>query len=211
MLNKIQGQIATLSPREKTILLGTVVVLLGAIWKQAFYLPIQAELASIQQNLATAELEIKTQQQIAKQVESQQTIDPNQSNREQLAQLQEEHDQLQQQLNLGGKKFVPPQLMASALRDMLAQNQHLALAKLSTLPVKTLLSAEKQDHPIYIHGLEITFSGNYVDTLAYLKSLETLPWHLQWESIAYQVKSYPLAETTIRAYTLSFEESWLGI
>jgi hypothetical protein len=32
-----------------------------------------------------------------------------------------------------------------------------------------------------------------------------------WDSIDYQVKNYPLAETTIRAYTLSFEESWLGV
>ena len=50
-----------------------------------------------------------------------------------------------------------------------------------------------------------------MDTVNYLKSLESLPWRFSWDSVDYQVKQYPVAETTLRLYTLSFEENWLGL
>jgi len=110
------------------------------------------------------------------------------------------------------KSLVPPQLMAIALSDILNRNNQLSLIKLDTLPA-TALTESKQSQPntIYKHGLSITFSGSYLDTLNYLKALESLPWHFIWESIDYQVIDYPTAETTIRVYTLSFKESWLGV
>jgi MSHA biogenesis protein MshJ len=112
---------------------------------------------------------------------------------------------------LGNKKFVPPSLMAKALNDMLKQNQQLTLIKLESLPTTTLLSSKLQLHPTYKHGLEITFTGNYSDTINYLKALEELPWAIVWENIDYQVKDYPKAEITIRLVTLSFDEGWLGV
>jgi MSHA biogenesis protein MshJ len=108
--------------------------------------------------------------------------------------------------------LVPPQLMSVALSDILNQNNHLTLIKLDTLPVTTLLESKtSQANPIYKHGLAITFAGSYLDTLNYLKALESLPWHFIWESIDFQVKNYPIAETTIKVYTLSFKEIWLGV
>jgi len=97
------------------------------------------------------------------------------------------------------------------LQDMLSQNSQLTLIKLDTLPAKTLLSTQEQEHPIYVHGLSITFRGNYLSTMNYLNSLEQLPWQFKWESIDFKVKEFPVAEITLRAYTLSFEENWLGI
>jgi MSHA biogenesis protein MshJ len=57
----------------------------------------------------------------------------------------------------------------------------------------------------------ITLQGDYFSTLNYLKSLETLPWRIHWDSIAYRVTEYPLAETRIQVYTLSFDEDLLGV
>jgi MSHA biogenesis protein MshJ len=102
--------------------------------------------------------------------------------------------------------------MAVALSDILNRNNQLTLIKLDTLPITTLLkSKQPQLNPIYKHGLTITFSGSYLDTFNYLKALESMPWHFIWESIDYQVKDYPIAETTLRVHTLSFKESWLGV
>ena len=207
MLERFQ----TLSQRERIFALATVLVLLWAIWDHLLYQPVKRQLVAVEQELDSAKNELKTQQQSAQQLKSSQPVDPNFASRNLITSLTTEHSRLQEQLSLGGKKFVPARLMASALQDMLSQNQQLKLLKLNTLPVKTLLPSEHQEHPIYVHGLAISFSGNYLDTLAYLKSLEALPWHFVWESIDYKVTNYPVAETTLRTYTLSFEESWLGI
>jgi MSHA biogenesis protein MshJ len=102
--------------------------------------------------------------------------------------------------------------MAVALSDILKKNKQLSLLKLETLAVTPLLkTAQAQQNPIYKHGLAISFQGGYLDTLAYLTAMESLPWHFMWESIAYEVKEFPTAEITIKVYTLSFKETWLGV
>ena len=114
---------------------------------------------------------------------------------------------LKQQLDIGEKKFVPAQLMVKVLRDLLKQNSGLDLIAMETLPV----SSFSESTTIYRHGLSLTLTGNYFNTLNYLKKLESLPWRLNWGSIEYQVKEYPIAETTLKLSTLSFEENWLEL
>ncbi|MEQ1529104.1 MAG: hypothetical protein ABL925_07295 [Methylococcales bacterium] len=211
MINNIQDRLQSLSPREKIIALITLLILLWSVWDHMLYQPAKQKLKQTLQSLESAQIELKTQQQTMQHLETNKPADPNISNQQKLATLKEEYAQLQEELRLGGKQFVPPQLMATVLQDLLNQHHDLTLLKLTTLPVTTLLDAKQQDHPIYIHGLAITFSGSYLNTLTYLKSLEALPWHFKWDSMDLQVKNHPSTETTIRAYTLSFEESWLGI
>ncbi len=181
-------------------------------WDSLLYQPSQKKQQTFQQELNNLKLQISDQQIAAIRLEHSPHTDPNQNNQNQLAALKAEYNRLQKLMMNGDKSFVPPHLMAVALSDILNQNKQLTLTKLDTLPVTTLLkSKQTQLNPIYKHGLAITFSGTYLDTLNYLKALEALPWHFIWESIDYRVKDYPTAETTITAYTLSFKENWLGI
>ena len=79
---------------------------------------------------------MKTQQQIAKQIENLSRNNPNATARQELTNnLQQSVNNLKQQLSLGDKKFVPAELMANALSDMLKQHGKLKLVKLETLPV----------------------------------------------------------------------------
>ncbi|HEY8034889.1 MAG TPA: hypothetical protein VIF37_04795 [Methylobacter sp.] len=211
MLNNLQEKFEALTKREKIIVVVAVLVGLWVGWDNFFYQPIQKKQQALQQKLSSLKQQITAQQLTAIKLESSSHIDPNLNNKLKLAQLKAEHSRLQE-LMMRDKSLVPPQLMASALSDILTQNNQLTLIKLDTLPVTTLLeSKQPQSNPIYKHGLTITFSGSYLDTLNYLKALESLPWHFVWESIDYQVKDYPTADTTIRVYTLSFKESWLGV
>ena len=76
---------------------------------------------------------------------------------------------------------------------------------------QTRLLDYEQKPWLFKHALNITITGSYFETLDYLKSLESLAWHINWNSIDYQVDDYPLAITTFQIYTLSFEEQWLGL
>ncbi len=212
MLNNLQEKIEALSHREKTIIIVAVLVGLWSGWDTLFYQPKQKKQQALQQTLSSLKQQIAEQQITAIKLEVSARTDPNLNNQNRLVALKAEYKRLQELIMQGDKKFVPPHLMAVALSDILTQNNGLTLIKLDTLPVTTLLeSKQSQPEPIYKHGLVVTFSGSYLDTLAYLKALESLSWHFVWESIDYQVKDYPTAETTIKVYTLSFKESWLGI
>ena len=212
MFNNLQEKFEALTNREKIIIANAVLVGLWVGWDNFFYQPAQKKQLALQQELTGLKQQITDQQLTAIKLENGNHTDPNLNNWNKLAGLKAEYDRRQELMMQGDKNFVPPHLMAVALSDILNQNKQLTLIKLDTLPVTTLLeSKQPQLHPIYKHGLAITFSGSYLDTLNYLKALESLPWHFIWESIDYQVKDYPTAETTIKAYTLSFKESWLGV
>ncbi|TRX02316.1 hypothetical protein [Candidatus Methylobacter oryzae] len=212
MFNNLQEKFEALARREKIMVTGVLLLGLTAVWDNFFYQPTQEKQLNLQKELVSLKQQIADQQIILIKIENSPAVDLNLDNKNKLIALKSEYNRLQEQMTQSGKNFAPPHLMATALSDILNQNSRLTLIKLDTLPVTTLIESKpQQTNPIYKHGLVITFSGTYLDTLNYLKSLESLPWHFIWESIDYQVKDYPVAETTIRAYTLSFKESWLGV
>lgn len=210
-LEQLQRRFAILGRREKLMVAGTALVSLWGFWDFMFYQPLNKQQALVIAEIGTLQNQLEAQQQIAKQVEEAGRKDLNSDARQQLNQLQQSANKLRQQLSQGGKKFVPAQSMATALRDMLQQHGNLKLIKLETLPVSGFGNSDQEPIWVYRHAMVITLQGDYFSTLNYLKALETLPWRIHWDSIAYQVKDYPLAETRIQVYTLSFEQDLLGV
>lgn len=210
-LETFRQRFAMLSQREKLMVVGTGLLILWAGWDNLFYQALQKDNRDIRAETASLQSQLLANQQIAKQLEDINRNDPNAKNRQQLAHLRQSVNSLKQQISLGEKKFVPSHQMAGALRDMLKQHGNLKLVKLETLPVTPFGISEQQPAWVYRHAIAMTLQGDYFSTLNYLKALENLPWRIHWDSIAYQVKDYPMAETRIQVYTLSFEEDWLGV
>ncbi len=200
-----------LSQREKTMVAGAFLLTLWGGWDNLFYQPLQKNNQAVETEIASLHNQLNAQQQIAKQYEDIGRNNPNATTRQQLTTLQQSVNNLKQQLSFGDKRFVPSQLMANALSDMLKQHGSLKLIKLETLPVSPFGNSGEQPAWMYRHAMAITLQGDYFSTLNYLKALESLPWRIHWDSIAYQVKDYPIAETRIQVYTLSFEQDWLGV
>ncbi|AMK78857.1 MULTISPECIES: hypothetical protein [Methylomonas] len=210
-LEQFQLRFARLSRREKLLVAGTAILTLWGVWDAVFYQPLNKQQQMVIAEIGAVQKQLDAQQQIAKRLEEAGRKDMNSDARQQLNQLQQSVNGLKQQLGQGGKKFVPAQSMATALRDMLKQHGNLKLLKLETLPASGFGNNEQEPIWVYRHTMVITLQGDYFSTLNYLKALETLPWRIHWDSIAYQVKDYPLAETRIQVYTLSFEQDLLGV
>ncbi|MFW5442925.1 MAG: hypothetical protein ACKE51_01285 [Methylococcaceae bacterium] len=201
----------SLTAREKTICGATLLVLVWGVWDNLVYQPLATQLEQLTTELSTIKAQTSAQQQAAVQLTAIGKIDPNQQNKTKLKEIKQQLIKLKAQLGVGEKQFVPAHLMTQVLQDMLKKNNRLQLVKLETLPVTPFLGSEQDKSWVFQHGLSVTLSGNYFDTLNYLKSLESLPWRFNWDAIDYQVKQYPIAETTFLIYTLSFEENWLGL
>ena len=212
MLTNLLQKFEILSPREKGMLITALLVVLWGGWDSFFYTPLKKQQTRLQQELSNFTAELAVQQQLAIQLQTGRANNPQLNQQRQLEALKRQAQQLQTNMVQLDKKFVPPELMAKVLNDLLKQHQQLNLLKLDTLPVTTLLAApQKSQYPIYKHGLVLQFSGSYLATLKYLQALEAMPWNFVWESIDYQVKNYPLAEITLRVYTLSLEKDWLNV
>ncbi len=207
-LERLALRFNALSAREKLMSTGTTVLIVWAAWDNLLYQPLNTQVESLKSEIAGLESNLSSQRLVADQLEHMDRTNPGQ---ERLKQLQTSVDRLKQRLDAGEKKFVPAQLMAAALRDMLQQHGNLKLVKLETLPAAPFGNDEKQTAWVYRHTLELTVQGDFFSTLDYLQALEALPWRLHWDSIDYRVAEYPLAETRIQVYTLSFEKDWLGV
>lgn len=210
MLTKLQARFDLLTTREKIIVVATLLISVWSLWDSFFYQDAMQQQTLLSQKLSNIDNQINAQRKTIEQLENNTYVDPNLANQNKLAHLQQQLTQLQEQMTVGDKKFVPPQLMPRVLEEMLSKSNALTLVNLNTLPITTLLPVNEQ-HPIYKHGLTLTFSGTYLNTLNFLNALENLPWAFIWDNLEYNVKNHPNAEVSIRVYTLSFEEKWLDI
>jgi MSHA biogenesis protein MshJ len=64
---------------------------------------------------------------------------------------------------------------------------------------------------LYRHTLVLRLQGSYLDCLAYLESIEGLPWHLYWTRLELDAGEYPRNDIVLEVQTLSLEEGWIGV
>ena len=144
--------------------------------------------------------------------------DPNRELRRQIEEERSRVQALQLRLQEATGDLISPQDMARFLEQLLVQEQPLTMLRLRTLDVEPLLTAdaERVDATssglvLHRHGFEIEFSGGYLATLRYMKSLEALPWRFFWDSVDYRVLDYPSSVVRLKLHTLSLSEDWIGV
>lgn len=63
----------------------------------------------------------------------------------------------------------------------------------------------------YKHGMTVTFEGDYLATLEYLRRLENLGFGFFWDSLEFSIKEYPRAQASIKIFTLSLNKDWISV
>jgi MSHA biogenesis protein MshJ len=111
--------------------------------------------------------------------------------------------------------LAPAKEMRQMLEGMLAQQGQLRIKSMSTVPPKevSLGIGSKADEKIqlYQHGMNITVEGSFADMLAWLKSLETMPHRLLWDSIALHSDDQAQLSLSIVVHTFSPDRDALEI
>lgn len=219
--------------RERVLIAGLVAAVIINFWLFLF----NDHLATAQQKL---DIELATLKQKIETVDKQYNIlvktkrdDPNRDLKKRLSLAQQHIDKLDAQLQLKMKGLILPTQMAKILEQVLSQQTNLHFKRIQSLAAKPLLvktpgtngvsaqnansdtqaieAPEFTDLGVYQHGIEIEFSGSYLETLAYLKQLKQLPWNFYWDDVLFDVLKYPKSTIIIRVHTLSLKEGWLGV
>jgi MSHA biogenesis protein MshJ len=210
---RMAEKLDALTLRERMLVLVALVAVIGGGWMYVVLEPWQAEQVALAKEIAAVEQQIAASKEQAQAVLARAQRDPNEVLRAREAQLQGEIERLDRELQARAGDFVAPADMAQALRDLLAVQGGLRLVRLQTVaPVP--LQAEgpgTMTVPVYRHGLELEFVGDYVSTLAFLEAVERLPWRFFWDELDYQVERHPTARVRLRIHTLSGQEAWIGV
>lgn len=209
-----------LSLREKLVATITLILVGYALWDTALMQPLIKQRAQLQELLTPKQVR---NTQLAAQI--QQTTqaslhDPNKELRARKEKLEGEVALLDTRLKERTVDLIEPREMTRVLQALLSDGMELlALDSEEPSPLieeqkedKTLafFGAESKAPNIYRHTLVLTLRGSYLDTLAYLRKLEQLPWMFSWERIDLEVESYPTCRITLHAHTLSLSEEWIG-
>lgn len=115
--------------------------------------------------------------------------------------------------------LIAPERMIEVINDVLSRQRGVRLVSLRNKPVAALLTGPDESKPgssavdqgPYIHPIELTIEGSYLDVLAYLKELESLPWRIYWKALEMQTIEHPTNRVRIELRTLSMDKAWIGV
>jgi len=228
-LIRLAARIDALTLRERVLLFAAIaaayvflMVFFGLKPMFAKQDQLRAQIIQQQNNIEGIDNEIRAKVEAAQ-------IDPDAPTRTRIAAVRAQTAQLAETLRAMQNGLVPPERMAPLLENILRSNARLQLLSMRTLPVESVLGAAAAQTPaastpaadgapapkpaelLYRHGVEVTVRGNYLDMIAYMAALESMPTQLFWGRAQLEAESWPNSRMTLTLYTLSLDAKWMKL
>ncbi len=219
-----------MSLRERVLIFLMLVGVLIALTVTSALDPLLARQKKLSQKLVQTQAQIEAIEAQMNALAEASKIDPDQGNKLRLAQLETTRNNAYAALANVRQGLVSADRMTQMLQDLMTKNTHLKLISIKTLPAISLLESRKNATPsikteasapsdaaqqkalgLYRHGVEISVEGSYPDLLAYLATLERLPWRVYWGEVNLTTQRYPTSRLTLTLFTLSLDKTWLSV
>jgi MSHA biogenesis protein MshJ len=224
-LKLIADKIDSLSLRERTMVFIGVIAVIFTLWDSILMSPLELEQKKIVSSLNKKNAERMVLITRVQESMNQSKEDPDAGNIVKLKVLRSRLINVQADLESSTDKLVSPEDMPKILETVLHKTGGLTLNNLRSLGVTPLVAKEESEtvekteskltadniDNAYKHGLRIEFTGEYLTTLDYLKSLEELEWGFFWDSFELNVNEYPETKASVEIFTLSLKEEWIGV
>jgi len=221
-LNSYLARFDALASRERAAVSLLLLVSLLMLFYLLFVEPQMLRAEALSKQITSTQMQMRASEQQIALLQKRLGQDPDAENRQLLARLKRQKQRIDEQLQVKMQGLIAPAQMAQVLESVLTQSTALKLEKLNNLPVRPLLedslgdkrdkkAAASADVGVYRHGLQIEFRGSYLQMLAYLRALKTLPWNFYWDSIEVTMDKYPQAQIVMIVHTLSFTPGWIGV
>jgi MSHA biogenesis protein MshJ len=224
-LKLIAEKIDSLSLRERAMVFIGVIAIIFTMWDSTLMSPLELEQKKIISSLNKKNAERMVLITRVQESMNQSKEDPDAENLAKLKILRSRLINVQADLESSTDKLVSPEEMPKILETVLHKTGGLTLNNLRSLGVTPLVAKEEPDtveksdskltadniDNAYRHGLRIEFTGEYLTTLDYLRSLEELEWGFFWDSFELNVNEYPETKASVEIFTLSLKEEWIGV
>ncbi|MGE3318362.1 MAG: type II secretion system protein GspM [Candidatus Berkiella sp.] len=201
---KVEFFVNARSQRERTLLLITGGALVVSMIYSFFIAPINEEIANIQEekNSLMQQYDATHNQLVALQGAANKGGLVKSTTELQLEELLAKKNE---SLAKFKNKIIPPTRIPYLLESMLRDLNNLKLVSMETIErVPFNPNKESNDSSaLYKHRVKITFTGEYLNMLRYLKRVEKLPFPIGWESLEYKITQFPQARIVLTIYMLS--------
>lgn len=208
-LAKLKAQLDKMNVRERILVVGTGLIVIGAFWYVGLMEP---ALKDIKRSRNEIEATHKRTESVNQNIEIQalQASSGAIGYREQYTLVKRRLEELKQQLGDYTAELIGPGEMARVLQGVLREQDNLRLIQIRNLPAEQMAAQDGANTIFYKHGLELEFEGGYFAALEYLEQIEDLPWRIYWQVLELEVIEYPRNRIRIEVSTLSPYEEWIG-
>jgi MSHA biogenesis protein MshJ len=211
-INALLNRFDRLSLRERVLVMMAVLALLVGAFEMLFMRRLDAHRRELSLELATVRTEMDAASKAALAATA---ADPIAAETRQVAELRAHLAATDAELASQAAGMIAPQRMMQVLHEVLSRQQGVALVSLHYLHATPLPDAQSgapagMPRP-YLHTVEITVQGSYLDVLAYLRALETLPWRFYWRRLELTTTQYPVNEVRVELGTVSMDSQWTGL
>jgi MSHA biogenesis protein MshJ len=217
-VTQLLQRIDALSLRERLLVFGAMLVVIGGAWEALLAAPLDAR-----EVIASAKVESMRERigqlDEALDVASHGIGDGMTGHLDRIRVLQQQVASADESVRIFTSDLVDPAEMRFVLEDLIRRQTGLKLVSVNNLAGRPLIELEadganaaaSSGPKLYRHGLVLVLEGSYLDCLAYLETVERLPWQLYWGSLVLETEQYPQSRITIELHTLSLEEDWIGV
>ncbi|PLX83711.1 MAG: hypothetical protein C0618_12365 [Desulfuromonas sp.] len=200
--------------RERLLLVLCCAAVVYVLWDALIATPLLAKARQGQQELLQAQTDIADLTAQKTILEARKGFDPDRENRDRLAVLTAENERVRLSLAENVADLVSPREMPELLKALLNKQKKLTLVSLENFAPEPLQispqATDQQTLALYRHAMQMEFSGDYLATLTYLRSLDDLPRRLVWDDLEIETQTYPKATVRVTIHTLSLEKGWIG-
>lgn len=208
-IKKLSVSLEKMNLRERLLVVGTVLLLIGTIWYVGLMEPLLKDIKRNRNEIQTTRQQIESIDQNLE-VQAAQASSGVIGFRDQYNNIQSRLDELKNQLGDYTAELIGPDEMAQVLQGILREQNNLRLIQMRNLPPEQLLAEDGGETVFYKHGLELEFEGGYFPALEYLEEIESLPWRIYWQVLELDVIEYPRNRIRLEVSTLSPYEEWIG-
>ena len=211
------SRIDAMSLRERMMVFGALLMLVGLVGDSVLLAPLRARLVAIQRDSARERGELAALDGQAAELKRQLAADPNEVPRLRLQQLTRELETLNGEFARLERSLVAPDQMAPLLEQVLRRTNGVSVVQLQSLAPQALPEREPGDRQgapepsLYRHGVELTLRGSYGDLLQYLANVERLPVRVYFGRATLDAAKYPEVDLRVTVYTLGIDKAWLAL
>ena len=222
-LQKYADAIDAMALRERAMFFGSVALVLMTLLQVFLLNPVLSRRNQLSAQIAQQEDETKAIQGKIQTLVRPSVPDQDALNRDRLKSLREQMAQLDRQFEQQQQQFVAPEKMVAMIENMIGKNRKLQLISLRNLPGAGLLPGAGAPtgaggparaggaREVFRHTVELSVRGGYFDLLDYLAALERMPQRVFWDGFELSAAQYPQSVLKLTIYTLSPEKSWLTV
>ena len=208
------------SLRERVAIMVAVGAVLIVAWYILLIEPMDKANSALEDSNTATRNTVESLEQTLETLVAENTNDPDEAVREQLAALSDEIEQLEQRLSKVATDIIAPRDIPKVLGRVLQNSPGITLLEMRNrppAPVNLGIAAESGNSGMsraYRHGVVMTVRGNYADITDYVRAIENLDWTVLWSSVhlrSNQTANSPEITGELELYTLSLDQEWMGV